>query len=111
MFGQFILSPVVLASIVAIVVSLLFNYIPGLRVWFGGLKSQFKSLLMIGVLVVVSFAIWGSGCLGLLAVNLSCNAQGVVELVKIFVATILANQATYLLSPVVEDVQTAKDER
>jgi putative flippase GtrA len=111
MFGQFILNPVVLASIVAIVVSMIFSYFPGLRVWFGALKSSIKSLLMIGILVLVSFAVWGAGCLELLSINLTCNKAGLVELVKIFVATILANQATYLVSPIPADVREAKDHR
>jgi hypothetical protein len=111
MFGQIVLEPSVLASIVAIAVSLVFNYLPGLRVWFAGLQSQFKSLLMIGILFLISVVIWVLGGLNLLAVNIPFTWVGFAEVVKVFVATILANQGTYLLFPQTADVKFAKNIR
>jgi hypothetical protein len=66
---------------------------------------------MIGVLALVSLAVWGAGCLNLLSTNIVCSKNGLVELVKIFGATLLANQTTYLLSPQASDVKLAKNIR
>jgi energy-converting hydrogenase Eha subunit C len=111
MLGQLILEPAVLAGIVSVVVSLILSYVPSLRVWFAGIQRQFKSLIMLGILALVSVTIWVAGGLGLLAINIPFDQQGFVGLVKVFLVTVMANQATYLLSPEPVDVKLAKNIR
>ncbi len=48
-------SSEMIVAIAGVVLSLLFSYIPGLRVWFAGLVAEKKQLIMLGLLVVVSF--------------------------------------------------------
>lgn len=67
-----------LSALAGVVLSLAFSYIPGLKTWFGGLSSTGKRLVMLAVL---------------------CEQRGAMEIAWAFVAALVANQATYQLSP------------
>ena len=106
-----ILTSELLVSIAGVVLSLLFSYIPGLRVWFAALASEKKQLIMLGLLVLVTGGVFGLGCAGVLDTGLACDKGGVIAIVKLLVAGIIANQATYLISPQTDDVVIAKQLR
>ena len=99
-----------LASIAGIVISLLFSYIPGLSTWYATLTSQYRSLLMAGVLLLCAAAVFGLSCAKMLD-YVTCDQAGVIALVKIFIAALIANQATFVLSPQTAKVKAAKAER
>lgn len=105
------LTSELLVSLAGVVLSLLFSYIPGLRVWFAALVSEKKQLIMLGLIVVVSGGVFGLGCAGILDIGLACDKGGVIALIKLLVAGIIANQATYLISPQTDDVVIAKQLR
>ena len=105
------LTSELLVSLAGIVLSLLFSYIPGLRVWFAALTSEKKQLIMLGLLVLVTGGVFGLGCAGILDIGLACDKGGVIAIVKLLVAGIIANQATYLISPQTDDVVIAKQLR
>lgn len=102
------ISSAVLASITAIVLSLLFSYIPGLRTWYAGKSDEFKKLFMLGLLAVVSGSIFALGCFNLLAVDLTCDKDGAIKLVTMFVLALTANQATFMITPTATDVRDLK---
>ena len=83
------------------VVSLLFSYFPVLNTWFAAKSADVKRLIMLGVMFVVSAAIFGLSCAGLggeIGITLECSKDGVFGLVKIFILSIVANQGAYAVS-------------
>lgn len=86
-----------IASVLGILVSLLASYLPGFSDWFANLESTYKRLFMLaGGLVIVGGA-FGLSCAGVLA-YFACTLGGAVEAVKVFIAFMIANQATYVLA-------------
>jgi len=94
------MSPEILAGAAAIVLSLLFSYVPGFGSWYQPLKADIKRLIMVGLLLVVAGASFGLACAGWAVVEgLACTSQGAFGLVKVFVAALIVNQAVYAVSP------------
>lgn len=100
-----------LVGIAGVVLSLLFSYIPGLRVWYAGLISETKQLIMLGLILAISAAVYVLGCNGILVTNIACDKGGIVSFVLIVITAIISNQAVYSISPKPGDVQAAKDAR
>ena len=91
-----------LSSIAGVVLSLLFSYVPGLKVRFGALDGDYKRLIMLGLLALVGAGAFGLSCAGLAAdfgINVTCDQAGAIGLLKVFGVAAIANQATYQLSP------------
>ena len=87
-----------LASLAGIALSLAFSYIPGLRDKYASLTADYKRLVMIVALLLVSICIFAAGCLGY-APKVTCDMPGVQVLLGYFIASALANQSTYMLTP------------
>jgi len=87
-----------LCAIAGAVLSLLFSYVPRLSEWYDALAPTMKRLLMAALLIVVAAAIFGLSCWGVLA-RVECTQAGALGLVKVLIAALVANQATYLISP------------
>lgn len=86
------------------VLSLLFSYLPGLEKWYGNLVPDVKRLIMLGMLVIVSAATYALACANLLAefmpeVVVPCGKEGIIMMIKYFFGAMIANQATYKISP------------
>lgn len=98
-------TPEVLGAIVGLVLTLLFAYFPKLRVWYGGLLSEAKSWIMIGLLVVAAAVITLLAHYGVIA-----TAEPITWLsfAKILLAVLIANQPTYQILPLAKDVKAAK---
>lgn len=104
-----------LLTVAGAVLSLLFLYIPGLREKYAGLSDEVKRLIMAGILLVVSASVYGLSCAGLLgslmtqaAQAVTCDQNGLIELVWAFVLSIIANQSVYQLAPRPKSVREAK---
>lgn len=87
-----------LAAIAGILISLLFSYVPGLQDWYSAKDSKTQSLIMLAVLVVAAFATYGVSCAGWWP-SVTCDQAGIKALVEAFVAALISNQATYVISP------------
>ncbi len=87
-----------LATIAGVLLSLLFSYVPGLSDKFGALDATKKRLAMAGLILIVAAGALGLSCANVLT-EIECSSAGVLDLVKVFVAALVANQATYLISP------------
>lgn len=87
-----------LSAIAGIALSLAFSYIPGLSGWFDAKEPTTKRLIMAMVLLACVIAIFVLSCYGVLTVA-SCDQPGAIGLVSAFIAALVANQATYLISP------------
>lgn len=84
-----------------VLVSLLFGYLPWLSKWYEALASEYKKLVMAGSLLIVAVAILVFACTGygsLFGIPIVCDQTGFAEVIKIFVAALISNQATYLIT-------------
>ena len=90
-----------LALIAGAVLSLLFSYVPKLSDWYAGLSSQYKKLVMGGVLVLTAAGIFALNCAGyggMFGWDLTCDVPGAIGFVQVLIAALVANQAVYLIS-------------
>jgi len=86
-----------LSAVAGIALSLAFSYIPGLQDVFDPLTPTQKRAVMAALLLVVVCAAFLAGCRGLLSIT--CDQPGVMGLLSSLVAALVANQATFLISP------------
>ncbi len=87
-----------LAAIAGIILSLLFSYVPGLSDWYSGLESTKKRLVMAALLLGVACGVFGLSC-GNVITTVVCDKSGALGLIQAFIAALIANQATYQISP------------
>lgn len=87
-----------LAGVVGALLSLAFAYVPNVQEWYDARTAKEKAGIMALGLIAVSVAIFALGCTQIVSVTLACSPQGVVELVRILLAALMANQSTYLLA-------------
>ena len=92
------MSSQLLAGIAGIVLSLLFEYLPGLHDWYNALTDIKQKLIMLAALLVSAAGIFALACLGRYDL-VTCDVAGVWMLLEYFVLAVIANQATYLISP------------
>jgi hypothetical protein len=85
-----------LAELAGILLSLAFSYVPGLRERYDALEGIHKRLIMGGALLVVAGVVFGLSCAGIIG-DVVCSEAGAVGLARVFIAALIANQATYLL--------------
>lgn len=90
-----------LASIAAVLVSLIFAYVPVLKTWFESKPGETKAGIMGLVLVVVGLGVFGLACAGLagdFGLAVTCDKTGLIGLARVLIAALMANQATYVLA-------------
>ena len=85
------------AAITGIVTSLIFSYFPIIKDWFEGQAPNVKRLMQVAVAFIVSWAIYGLNCAGVLT-GMTCDLAGALEVVWLIVAFVVANQAAYAVS-------------
>jgi len=91
-----------LSLIAGTVLSLAFSYLPGISEWYASLEATHKRLVMLGLLVLATGAVFGLACAGWgaeLGLDLACDYHGLLGLVQQLVLAIIANQGVYALSP------------
>lgn len=91
-----------LSVVAGVVLSLGFSYIPGLKSKFDTLAPERKRLVMLGLLVLVSGAVYGLSCAGFaadLGIGVTCDQAGAIGLIRAFVVATIANQSTYMITP------------
>lgn len=88
-----------IAGIVAAVVSLLLEVVPGLSEWWDGLESTWRRLGWLGGSLAVPLVVLGAGCAGLdLGVAApACDGAGVVEALRLGFTAYFTAQATYAI--------------
>lgn len=92
------MSPETLLHIAAIVLSLVFIYIPGLKEKYDALEGATKRLVMLGLLFFVNLVVFGLCCANRFDYY-TCDVDGAWSAVKLFVETIIINQTTFLIAP------------
>jgi hypothetical protein len=96
------MSAEMLSAVAGMLLSLAFSYVPGLSTWFGELDGVYKRLVMLAALVLVAGGAAALSCLGIPQVDgvvlPACDQPGLLSLLEAWVAALVANQATYLIS-------------
>jgi len=92
------MSSELLAGTAGIVLSLLFEYLPGLHDWYNNLVDGYQKLIMLAALLLSAAGIFGLACAGRYDL-VTCDAAGVWNLLEYFVLAVVANQAAHRLSP------------
>lgn len=93
------MNEIELGMIAGALLSLLFSLFPKVKEWYASKEQDTKSLVMIAALAIVSVIIFAGSCYDLgLPYQVTCDKQGIVGLVMIFLAALGANQPTYLIT-------------
>lgn len=90
-----------LSAICGVVLSLVFSYVPGLSSKWEALASEYKRLIMLGLLIVVAGVVFGLACTGWGAdfgVAVVCDKKGFIGLVQALIYAIMANQTAYMIT-------------
>jgi hypothetical protein len=87
-----------LTALCGVVTSLIFSYFPIVRDWFDAQEPNVKRLLQVAVAVVVSGAVFGLSCAGILG-GFSCDWPGALDAVRLIVIFVVANQTAYAVTP------------
>lgn len=102
----------VLVALTAVVLSMTFNYMPVLRVQFAALSSEYKQLINLILIVVLSVIMFVFTCTNLFIVpGVECTKEGIKTLLIYIFLAAGGSQLTYKLSPQTSDVKIAKAER
>ena len=102
-------SPELLSSLYAGILSLLLSYVPGLNTRWAALPEDTKKAVMALGLIAISAGVFAAGCapaLGL--VFIECSTGGALKLASILIAALWTNQAVHRISPATEAVRLAK---
>ena len=86
-----------LVMIAGVVLSLAFGYVPGLREWYAALDGVRKAQVMAGVLLVAAGGVFAAACYSPWQFA-TCDEAGFWQLVELFIAALIANQATYQIA-------------
>lgn len=92
------LTPEGLSAFAGMVLSLLFSYVPKLSDWFAEKDPTVKRLLMAAMLLVVAAGAMGLSCANLVN-TVACSQEGLLTLIGSFISALVANQATFQISP------------
>jgi len=91
------LTAEVIAAVLAGLISVLLEVVPGLAAKWEKIDSTYKRLAWLIGCLVIPLAVLGAGCLGLDlgVIAPACDQQGAIEALKIGFAAYFAGQATY----------------
>lgn len=87
-----------LSAIVATVLAVLFAYVPKFASWYKPLQEETKRLIMLGLLIAASGAIYGLSCAEIW-MFVTCDRAGLIGLVEILITAIVTNQGVYRILP------------
>lgn len=86
-------------SLAGVLLALLFGYAPGLRTWFEALEPTRKALVMLLLLLVAAAVLYLAACYTPFdTAGVTCDEAGFWQIVQLFIAALVANQAAYLLA-------------
>ena len=90
------LVPAAVTAFVGFLTSIAFEYVPGLKDWYGGQKDVYQKLIMLGIGAAVVGGAYGLSCAQAFNVNtFACDWSGGQEAILVYVAWLGGNQSTY----------------
>ena len=90
-----------LSTFAGIILSLICSYFPGVEDKYKTLDGIYKRLVMLLLLLITTASIFALSCWPLTAeyMPVTCDQEGIKKLVPAFIGALIANQATFLISP------------
>lgn len=90
-----------ISMVAGTILSLIFSYAPGVAPQYARLDPTWKRLVMLVLVVLVGVGAMAVACGGINVPGLAvtCTQEGAIELVTNVLLALMANQATYLVSP------------
>ena len=105
-------TPDLLVGIVGTIISLIFSYVPSLNTWFAGKTDDFKKLSMLAMMVITTVVAFILACTDFITIaNFVCAKGTALDFVRVLITAVIANQGVYMISPTLNKVKQAKDER
>jgi len=101
-------TPEMIINIIAVIASLLASYFPALSTWYAGLRSEVKSGIMIGAMVVVTVTIFLLVNNGLIPSENPITWQ---RALYAFFQALIFNASTYIVSPQTSKIKQIKASR
>lgn len=92
------MSPELIVAVAGIILSLAFEYVPGVHTWYNAQEDNKQKLIMLFALAVTVAGAYGLSCANWLAVY-ACTGAGAQDAVFGFVLAAIANQTTHRLLP------------
>lgn len=95
------MTDIQLTAFAAALLSLIFSYIPGINASYDAQPPVIKRLVMLALLVVVTAAVSALACSPLASnfgITTKCDQAGIMSLISAFIAAIVANQGTWLIT-------------
>lgn len=99
-----------LIMIAGVVLSAAFTYIPKFNTWFAVKSNEVKQLTMLGLLFVITAAIFTLGCFELIPIeNFACDKNTTVYFIYTFILAVISNQSADRILPKPVAVKQAND--
>lgn len=92
------ITPEILSMAAGIIVSVVLSYIPGLRPKWALLDPDYKRLILLIILALLSLGIVLLSCYGVIPF-IVCDKGGLIKFLTIFGASVISSQAAYMVSP------------
>lgn len=107
------ITPDLLALIAGSALSLFFSLVPKFSEKFAALPSEYKRLIMIGLMAVVAVGAYSLSCTswltGIFEFSVTCDQTGRQLIIKSFILAVAANQSTYSITPLPKSVRKAAE--
>lgn len=91
-------TPEYFAGFAGAVISLVFEYFPGLRDEFDQLSDDMQRIVMIGIVFLSVAIAFAMSCLAVIAA-FACTSAGALDALWIFILAVIANQGAFLIAP------------
>jgi hypothetical protein len=97
-----------LSVLFGILLSVLCSYAPRVKTKWNALDGDAKRVVMLVSLFLITLALFGASCTQFkdsfaILSAVSCTQNGAIDLFKLFVSAVVANQAAFMLSPQPKD--------
>ena len=93
----------VLIGASAVLISVVFNWLPKLKEWYTAQEDNNQRLIMLGALVAAALLVFGARCTGFEIPGVvwegTCDAAGGKALGQLFINAVVLNQAAFLVLP------------
>jgi hypothetical protein len=87
-----------ISAVSGLVLSLIFEYVPGISALYDKLDKTAKQLVMLALLALVVVAAFLLSCFGPFK-YFTCDSAGIWSAINAFIAALVANQATHRIAP------------
>jgi hypothetical protein len=92
------ITPNLLVAIVAVILAVLFDWLPGLKTWYDKFTDGQKRGIMALLLLITTAAVLGISCAAWWPLGITCNAEGIRSAIYMLVLAIAINQGTHILT-------------